>query len=184
MIDVYRSYMDTAAFTLRQAGKDDVDAWIGLFEAVAAEGRWIGTEVPIDREQMARGFVERFFEGEEPAAMFVAEAGCGLIGHLGVHLQHGIAELGMMVAADWRGRGVGSALLGSAVEWAREAGAHKMALQVWPHNAGARRLYERLGFVTEGRLRRHWRRRNGELWDSIVMGLVLDTTTAGSPFPG
>jgi hypothetical protein len=35
--------------------------------------------------------------------------------------------------------------------------------------------------VEEGRLRRHYRRRNGELWDAVVMGLVFDTTTPGSP---
>jgi RimJ/RimL family protein N-acetyltransferase len=44
---------------------------------------------------------------------------------------------------------------------------------VWPHNDRAIALYEKLGFVEEGRLRRHYRRRNGELWDAVVMGLVL-----------
>ena len=52
-------------------------------------------------------------------------------------------------------------------------GAHKVALEVWPHNHAALRLYQRAGFETEGRLRRHYRRRNGELWDTIVMGLAL-----------
>jgi len=29
------------------------------------------------------------------------------------------------------------------------------------------------GFQREGLLRRHYRRRNGELWDTVVMGLPL-----------
>ncbi|MEP9394480.1 MULTISPECIES: GNAT family N-acetyltransferase [Gordonia] len=43
-------------------------------------------------------------------------------------------------------------------------------------------LYEKFGCVAEGRLYRHYRRRSGELWDAIVMGLILDTTSPGSPY--
>ena len=94
-------------------------------------------------------------------------------GHL--HLaRYGVAELGMAVAAGWRGRGIGSALLAEAIDQARKAGAHKVALQVWPHNAAAIALYERFGFQREGYLHRHYRRRSGELWDAIIMGLRLD----------
>ena len=50
---------------------------------------------------------------------------------------------------------------------------HKIALQVWPHNEAAIALYERYGFEREGYLKRHWRRRSGELWDAVVMGLLL-----------
>jgi RimJ/RimL family protein N-acetyltransferase len=57
-----------------------------------------------------------------------------------------------------------------------------VALQVWPHNHAARALYRRFGFADEGLLRRHYRRRNGELWDAVVMGLVLDESSPGSPF--
>jgi RimJ/RimL family protein N-acetyltransferase len=94
-----------------------------------------------------------------------------------------VADLGMCVDASWRGRGVGTALVAEAIATARNLGAHKVGLQVWPHNEPARRLYRRHGFVEEGRLRRHYRRRNGELWDAVIMGLVLDEETPGSPYP-
>jgi RimJ/RimL family protein N-acetyltransferase len=45
---------------------------------------------------------------------------------------------------------------------------------VWPHNTGARALYNTFGFDEEGYLRKQWRRANGELWDSVIMGLVLE----------
>ena len=97
------------------------------------------------------------------------------VGQLGLELaRYGVADLGMRVAAGWRGRGVGTALLTEAVRRARAAGAHKIALQVWPDNAAAIALYERFGFQREGYLRRHYRRRSGELWDAVVMGLPLD----------
>jgi len=65
-------------------------------------------------------------------------------------------------------------LLAAAIGWAGNAGAHKVALQRWPHNDAARALYEKFGFKEEGRLVRHYRRQNGELWDAVIMGLLLD----------
>jgi putative acetyltransferase len=104
-----------------------------------------------------------------------------IVGHARVDLtSYNVAGLGMMVHAEWRGLGVGGALVRGAVDAARRLGAHKVALQVWPHNDVARRLYERHGFKEEGVLRRHYPRRNGELWDSVVMGLILDETSPGS----
>ncbi len=85
----------------------------------------------------------------------------------------GFGEIGMMVAADWRGRGVGTALVAAAVEWARARGLHKLALSVFPHNDVAIALYRKFGFVEEGRLVQHVRRADGELWDLIEMGLLL-----------
>src|SRR6266540_3495536 len=119
------------------------------------------------REQDLDAIVELFVE-------VAAEGGGRIIGQLGMDLAgYGVADLGMLVSEGWRGRGVGSALLRAGIEWARGAGAHKVALQVWPHNAAALALYEKFGFQREGLLRGHYRRRNGELWDAIVMGLPL-----------
>ena len=88
----------------------------------------------------------------------------------------------MLVDHPWRGRGVGSTLLESCINWAKEHGAHKLSLEVWPHNIAAIALYRKFGFEHEGLQMRHYRRRSGQLWDAITMGLVLDTTSPGSPF--
>jgi ribosomal protein S18 acetylase RimI-like enzyme len=58
--------------------------------------------------------------------------------------------LGMWVDPGYRGHGVAMALLDHAVGWARERGAGEMILWVADHNAAARRLYERAGFVATG----------------------------------
>ena len=44
---------------VRQAEAADLDAWVGLVEEVAAEGRWIGTEAPVDQEGSARASAAR-----------------------------------------------------------------------------------------------------------------------------
>jgi RimJ/RimL family protein N-acetyltransferase len=160
------------AVTARPATPADVDGLVELLVAVAGEGRWIGTEAPVDSERRRR--IAEGVEGPDTIAL-VAEAGGELVGQLDLRLaRYGVADLGMLVAAGWRGRGVGTALLAEAIDRARAAGAHKIALQVWPHNTAAIALYERFGFQREGHLRRHYRRRSGELWDAVVMGLPLD----------
>jgi RimJ/RimL family protein N-acetyltransferase len=162
-----------ARVSVRAAREDDLDAMVELTVAVAEEGRWIGTEAPVDRERRRQRYAADL--QRDDVGVFVAEAGGQLVGHIGLILAgYGVADLGMLVAAGWRGRGVGSALLRAGIDWARQAGAHKVALQVWPHNAAAIALYERFGFQREGLLRRHYRRRSGELWDAIVMGLPLE----------
>ncbi len=159
--------------TVREATPADVDALVAMLVEVAGEGRWIGTEAPVDVEARRERMV-RDVEGED-AIVLVAEAGGAPVGQLGLHLaRYGVADLGMVVAPGWRGRGVGTALMAEAVERARAAGAHKIALQVWPHNAAALALYERFGFRREGYLTRHYRRRSGELWDAVIMGLPLE----------
>ena len=159
--------------TVRRATAADADAVVAMLVEVAGEGRWIATEAPVDVEQRRRRLVEDI--EREDAIVLVAEAGGQPVGELGLHLaRYGVADLGMAVAAGWRGRGIGSALLAEAIDQARTAGAHKIALQVWPHNAAAIALYERFGFQREGYLTRHYRRRSGELWDAVVMGLPLD----------
>jgi RimJ/RimL family protein N-acetyltransferase len=158
---------------VREATLADVDALVAILVEVAAEGRWIGAEAPVDTERRRQRMVEDV--ERDDAIVLVAEAGGAPVGELGLHLaRYGVAELGMAVAAGWRGRGVGRALLAEAIDRARAAGAHKVALQVWPHNAAAIALYERFGFEREGYLHRHYRRRSGELWDAIIMGLRLD----------
>jgi putative acetyltransferase len=177
----------TETFTIRPLRSDDVEQAVALLEAVAAEGVWIGREAlpPDEAEARRRVTRDRFVQqiDDEHVAVFVADAGGEVVGHATAQLaSYGTADLAMLVAEGWRGRGVGRALLDAVVSWSREHGAQKVTLQVWPHNRAARALYERAGFADEGRLRRHYRRRNGELWDAIVMGLVLDDTSPGSPF--
>jgi putative acetyltransferase len=172
--------MEAADFSIRTASEADFDGWFELFAAVAAEGKWIGSELPVDREWSRRRFADPLRASDNPAVAFVAESGDRHVGQLYVSTHAGIGDIGMAVDAGWRGRGVGSALIAAAIDCSPQHGVHKLALQVWPHNVGAQHLYQKFGFVEEGRLRRHYRRRNGELWDAVVMGLVLDASSAGS----
>jgi RimJ/RimL family protein N-acetyltransferase len=156
-----------AQVTVRAARDEDRLPMAELLAAVAEEGDGIATEPPVDVEARAARFG---LEGT-----FVAEAGGRMVGQISVQpSRHGYAELGMLVARDWRGRGVGSALMQAGIDWARARGdLHKLSLGVFAHNTAAIALYEKFGFVEEGRLVKQYRRRSGELWDSVAMGLLL-----------
>ena len=171
-----RSNRSVNVVAVRRAAPDDVDAIVDLYIAVVEEGKWLGGQAPVDRAERRERFLDEI-ERTEKAASLVATVDDEIVGHVVVDVTpYNVAGLGMMVDAEWRGRGVGGALVRGAIDAARQLGAHKVALQVWPHNAAALGLYRKFGFVEEGRLRRHYRRRDGELWDAVVMGLLLDVT--------
>jgi aminoglycoside 6'-N-acetyltransferase len=76
---------------------------------------------------------------------FTAEAGAA-------RLPIPSVDIGLSVAPKWRGRGVGTALMRAAEEWAREHGASRIILDLAAANTGALHLYERLGYEVHGLL--------------------------------
>lgn len=159
----------------------DVAEALEMFAQVAAEGIWLGTQAGFDRHMRRQAWLDGL---ADPAvrSLVVEEVGpTRLVGQGTVRVAgYGVAELGMSLAADARGRGLGGALLDELMVGAGELGAHKVALQVWPHNEPAIRLYLSRGFVVEGRIRSHYRRASGQVWDAILMGRLLDVVPANS----
>jgi RimJ/RimL family protein N-acetyltransferase len=151
---------------IRLARDDDRLPLALLHADVAAERKWIGAEPPVDVEaRAARWDLEHTFvatiNGELVGLLFLIESGWGF------------AEIGMSVAVSARRRGVGAGLMLTAIDWARSHHLHKLTLDVFPHNVAAIALYERFGFVQEGRRVEQIRRQSGEYWDLIEMGLLL-----------
>ena len=120
--------MPAARFQVRPARDDDRLPLALLFAAVAKERDGIASEPPIDVEECAANW--------KLDATFLAVADGEVIGSLHVdHTRFGFGEIGMMVARDWRGRGVGGALLGAAIEIAEAsllAQKWRCPRQPWP----------------------------------------------------
>ena len=64
-----------------------------------------------------------------------------------MRVQRASASIGIAVLDGWRGRGIGTALMAAAEEWARDRGLDVLELDVATPNEGGRRLYERLGYI-------------------------------------
>lgn len=80
--------------------------------------------------------------------------------------------LGISVRRDFRGRGVGEALLSTLIAWARENPIiDKVSLAVFADNVPAIALYKKLGFKEEGRRVREIKFGPGEYKDDLLMAI-------------
>jgi ribosomal-protein-alanine N-acetyltransferase len=103
--------------------------------------------------------------------MWVADRDGGVAGFLiGRSIADEFEIQNMAVAADHRRRGVGSKLLGSALEFSRIAGIARVYLEVRASNARAIELYKRHGFTECGRRTRYYR---DPVEDAILLSLSL-----------
>ena len=87
-------------------------------------------------------------------------------------------EFGLSVRKVWWGRGIGTLLLQTLVEWAPSAGIGKIHLQVRNDNKRAIAVYRRFGFIEEAVIR-HQFYIEGKYYDLLWMGLKIG---ADSPF--
>jgi RimJ/RimL family protein N-acetyltransferase len=160
---------------VRPALPADADALVDLGRAVAGENDlWLTYDRSRGDERRNVKSVRR----DPNVAVFVAEAPDGVVGRLSIARDRGpysshVAELGLMVAANSRRRGIGTALMEEAVKWARGSGITKLELTVFPHNEPAISLYRKLGFREEGLLRRRYFIQDRYV-DAMLMARDLD----------
>ena len=155
-------------YDLRRATADDFAQLLDLYEAVAAEGRWIGTEPGFDRDRYRSNWLRWL---DDPRfLLIVATDGDAVVGNLAVYpdLEYGF-QLGMLVDEGHRHRGIGRAMMLHALDWAREHAIAAVHLFVFPHNERAIALYRSMGFVEIERYPADVKRANGELWDTLLM---------------
>jgi RimJ/RimL family protein N-acetyltransferase len=144
-----------------------------VFDTVAREGRYLAAveAPPIDD---VRRYILEALENSNP--MFVALADEAVVGWCDIR-RDSIATrahrgtLGIGVAPPWRGFGIGSRLMSAVLERARPAGFVRVELDVHADNLRAITLYEKFGFIVEGRQRYAWRI-EGHFRDAILMALI------------
>jgi len=107
-----------------------------------------------------------------PSALFIAESEGQIIGALDLtrperpELNHR-SSIGMSVAAPFRRKGVGRALLQTAAQWASAHGIERIELEVLALNLAAIKLYEAQSFVREGVRRQAIKR--GDSYIDLIM---------------
>ena len=160
--------MARASWAIRPKGERDAAAVAALLGEIAREGRWIATEWPFDVAERARemrdALLRRWCVG------WVATDGRELVGDLTIFdIEQADPELGMVVAATHRRRGIGRALMACAIEWAHANGKPALRLRVFPDNEPARELYRASGFVDAELQRGAIPRRDGSALDALIM---------------
>jgi RimJ/RimL family protein N-acetyltransferase len=171
--------------SIRPAEGSDASELVALAAAIGGEpGGWLLTTEawrPVSDERRYLKAVRRHAD----AAVFVALDGDRIVGRLSLArdphpASAHVADLGMMVAASHRRRGIGRKLLHAAVAWARVVNVEKLELHGFPWNEPAIRLYEDFGFEREGLRRRHYVR-DGVAVDALLMAYHLPSAPESLP---
>lgn len=119
-----------------------------------------------------------FDDGTRPADVLVAEHDGVVAGYVrlgagfGIPAHRHVLVDGLAVDPDRRRLGLARRLVDAAVAEGRRRGARRMTLRVLGPNTGARRVYERCGFVVEGVLRGEFRI-DGRDVDDVLMARSL-----------
>ena len=166
--------------SVREATPADAAVLLDHLKELAVEP---GINIPLALDEITRTVDQEKamlaeFSQSPRAIMLVAEAEGRIVGELSLKaisprraVSH-VGTLGMSVKAAWRGKGVGRALMTAALEWAPSAGIKRVELYVYVRNAPAIALYEKFGFVVEGR-RKAFIREGDEYLDDLVMARLL-----------
>lgn len=117
-------------------------------------------------------------EGNPTNTMLLALDGEKIVGIATISSSHKIksrheGELGIVVAKDYHGRGIGSELIKRLIDWAKGNGVTtRIKLDTRADNVKAVSLYLKFGFVVEGCLKNSTLL-NGEYYDLYVMGMMI-----------
>lgn len=144
-------------YLIRTTQPDDAAAMLAYIRGVAAETPFFvlePDEFPTT-EELEREWIEDRLD--HPGKInLLAEADGRIIGTVGFEcgpyrrVAH-LGVLGIAIVEDWRGQGVGTALMESLLQWAAENPAiEKVCLDVFATNQTAIGLYRKLGFVELG----------------------------------
>lgn len=138
--------MVSGELSIRRAQAGDFPAVRRLAEALAAHIEEPPPPLTLDR------YVAFYVREHAPVHLFVALLDDRVVGLIAWILTHELysAQAGMYISdiavhADARRKGVGSALMTKAREWASDHGVTKLGWDVWKHNASAMQFYAGLG---------------------------------------
>ena len=168
---------DSPSVTLRARTEGDLDALFRLAADLATwEERSPSSPAPLSRADfdadLARAADDSAASGD---VRFVIDVAGDVVGGVSLFQHDALArhaEVGIALLPEARGRGIGSAAIAQIVEFAFvRRNLRRLHLQAIASNLGAIRVYEKAGFVVEGRQREHaWVR--GAYEDIVLMGLL------------
>ncbi|MDM1397960.1 GNAT family N-acetyltransferase [Myroides odoratimimus] len=164
---------------IRLASSNDASALLNLIKQYLDTSEYIPINSSDFNKTVAE--IEAWIEklnGTDNSIMLVAEYNGQLIGNLdltGQHrktLQH-TAVLGMGILLEWRNTGLGTALLSSAVEWAKRNNTLEiLTLDVYTENIAGIELYRKQGFKEVG-IVPNFIKDNDRYYDNMRMWLAL-----------
>lgn len=140
--------------SIRRTEPTDYEALYQIFTGPRAV--WGTLQLPYPSLEAWR---RRLAEPPEGVFNLVACIDNEVVGQLGLHTfpthlrRRHVGQIGMAVRDDWQGKGVGTALMQAAVDFADKwLDLRRLELEVYTDNEPAIRLYKKFGFGVEGTL--------------------------------
>ena len=169
---------DAGRPVLRIAGPSDAAALMKLKQRLDEETSFMLLE-PDERDTSIRALARHLEEVSQSENSVVIVAGrhgdlAGYVELAGGRFRRNRCTTHVVIGvlAEAGGQGVGTGLLEEAKRWAAARGLHRIELNVMARNHRAIALYERVGFVHEGR-RAGCLLIDGEFLDELSMAMIL-----------
>lgn len=165
---------------LRTAVPDDAASLIQTIRSYAADSDYLllTPEEFQPAVEQERAWI-RSFQTSNNSLLLLAFNGDDLIGNIDLtgsprqKLSH-TAVVGMGMLREWRGLGLGTALLQEAIAWARHNPHLELLwLQVYHNNEAGLALYRKCGFTEQGRQPAFIKLSDGRYADNVLMGLSV-----------
>lgn len=141
-------------YSIRPLQIADIPEYLALTQYIDGETDFLGS-APTDSRPSTLQLISSL--KAERQVIFVAANEQGLIGHIGAFWRRGTGlrvkhtlNLGLGIAKDFWGMGIGNALMEALEQWALEHQIHRLELEVMTHNKAAIALYQKRGFEIEG----------------------------------
>lgn len=139
------------SFEIDQAHPEDAEQLLAYLRQIGGEtdNLTFGAEGLPNTETQEAAYLQRMLESADDVQYVVRYNG-KIVADASLHrltrrMSHR-AEIGISVAKEYWGRGVGSALMEALIAFAKQRGIRQLNLQVRSDNARAIRLYEKFGF--------------------------------------
>jgi L-amino acid N-acyltransferase YncA len=167
------------AVRLRLIGGDDRDA-IVRFARSLPEDDLLFLRLDITEPHVVDEWLANVRRGDTSTVL--ACDGENIVGYASAHRTPArwtrrVAEVRLMIAPAYRRAGLGRTLATEIFDIARDAGVRKVTVQMTPDQAGARAVFERLGFTVEALLADWVEDRRGRTRDLLVMAHDIDGLT-------
>ncbi|WP_312360549.1 GNAT family protein [Agrobacterium sp.] len=164
------------AIAIEPIRAEHVESFHRALDTVSRERKYLSflEAPPLDS---VRAFVLDMIENDHP--QFVAIADGEVAGWCDIRRQSRATRahcgtLGMGILPAYRDKGLGGRLMRPTLDAARQCGLHRVELSVHADNARAIALYEKIGFVHEGR-GRDAVLIDGRYIDSLNMAIIFGT---------
>jgi ribosomal protein S18 acetylase RimI-like enzyme len=162
------------AHRLRELRADDADALRQFFDDVPRDDR---TFFKVDISDPVR-VVERWMADQRSVRRAALNDHGAVLGFAtlspGVERMSHVADLGLVVAPQARGRGLGRALAQAMLLDAVRHGFRKVTVDIATDNQGAIRMFRDMGFQPEALLHDQLRDASGQMHDIVVLAHRVD----------